>query len=85
MQQTPLSANTNAPASNVYVLDTSFTAAQVNPADVVPTPVVLLNSEFKVRSELSNMTLGLTGQSGEIRLLQNVKIVTNLFNYEKVS
>ncbi|OMH78615.1 hypothetical protein AX774_g7987, partial [Zancudomyces culisetae] len=42
MQQTPRSANTNAPASSIHSppLPPSRTAATVSPALVVPTPVV---------------------------------------------
>ena len=41
MQQIPLSASTKAPASNAKSLSgPSRTAAHVNPAEVVPTPVV---------------------------------------------
>jgi hypothetical protein len=39
MQHTPRSASTNAPASKVHSAP-SFTAEQVKPAEVVPTPVV---------------------------------------------
>ena len=40
IQHTPQSANTNAPASSIYSFP-SLKHATVNPADVVPIPVVL--------------------------------------------
>lgn len=55
MQHTPLSAKTNAPASRANSLvRSSRTAAHVNPADVVPTPVVMTDRGHSAAANRKN-------------------------------